>query len=160
MTAFTILVVTLALVGYLGFYSDVLDLAWLHHNFLQVLTGSVLFSFALSLYLYVTSFSKGKLLAAGGNTSVGFYNFFIGRELNPRIGCARCCPGGSALLPLPLASPLPCPSPTPLSTCLSSPPPPPPPFSAHLFHAMSSSLSECHPPSLFSSAFRSLTTVS
>ena len=29
---------------------------------------------------------KGVLTAEGGNTEVGFYNFFIGRELNPRIG--------------------------------------------------------------------------
>lgn len=78
--------VTLLLVGALGFYADVLNLAWIHANYLQLLTGSVLFSFALALYLYLSSFVKGKLLAAGGNTSVGFYNFFIGRELNPRIG--------------------------------------------------------------------------
>jgi len=86
MNGFSILVLTLALVGYLGFYHSLLDLPWVHRNFLQVLTGAVGFSFALSLYLYASSFVKGKLLAAGGNTSVGFYNFFIGRELNPRIG--------------------------------------------------------------------------
>ena len=63
-----------------------LDLAWMHRNFLPLLTGSVLFSFSLSLYLYLASFAKGALLATGGDTSVGFYNFFIGRELNPRIG--------------------------------------------------------------------------
>ena len=29
---------------------------------------------------------KEVLTAEGGNTEVGFYNFFMGRELNPRIG--------------------------------------------------------------------------
>mmetsp|Transcript_43519 Transcript_43519/g.111278 ORF Transcript_43519/g.111278 Transcript_43519/m.111278 type:complete len:423 (-) Transcript_43519:208-1476(-) len=86
MNGFTVLVATLAVVGYFGFYTHDLDLAWMHTHFLPLLSGSVLFSFALSAYLYLTSYLPGKLLAAGGNTSVGFYNFFIGRELNPRIG--------------------------------------------------------------------------
>lgn len=32
------------------------------------------------------SFAKGKLLARGGNTGYRLYDFFIGRELNPRLG--------------------------------------------------------------------------
>jgi delta14-sterol reductase/lamin-B receptor len=36
---------------------------------------------------YVSSFiPKGKILAKGGNTGSVVYDFFIGRELNPRIG--------------------------------------------------------------------------
>jgi hypothetical protein len=83
---FTVLIVTLAAVGYFGFYAKAVDLAWTHTHFLPLLTGSVIFSFALSCYLYLTSHISGRLLSAGGNTRVGFYNFFIGRELNPRIG--------------------------------------------------------------------------
>lgn len=36
---------------------------------------------------YVSSFfPAGKILAKGGNTGSAVYDYFIGRELNPRIG--------------------------------------------------------------------------
>jgi hypothetical protein len=36
---------------------------------------------------YLSSFyPEGKLLAKGGNTGSAVYDYFIGRELNPRIG--------------------------------------------------------------------------
>lgn len=60
--------VTLAVVGYFGFYTQQLDLAWVYINFVPLLSAAVLFSFALSACLYVTSFRKGALLAKGGNT--------------------------------------------------------------------------------------------
>jgi hypothetical protein len=51
------------------------------------MTASILLSSMLSLYLYISSFlKKGALLAAGGATGTPIYDFFIGRELNPRIG--------------------------------------------------------------------------
>lgn len=40
----------------------------------------------LSVYVYLESFSQNRLLASGGNTEYGIYNFFIGRALNPRVG--------------------------------------------------------------------------
>ncbi|XP_049599330.1 delta(14)-sterol reductase TM7SF2 [Syngnathus scovelli] len=44
-------------------------------------------SFMLSIYLYVCSFwAPPHALALGGNTGNPLYDFFIGRELNPRIG--------------------------------------------------------------------------
>ena len=43
------------------------------------------FSFALSLYLYASSFVGDKVLAEHGNTGFSLYDFFIGRELNPRL---------------------------------------------------------------------------
>jgi delta14-sterol reductase/lamin-B receptor len=53
----------------------------------QLIAASVLFSFALSIYLYTTSLLKQKLkLADGGQSDNMIYDFFIGRELNPRIG--------------------------------------------------------------------------
>ena len=51
----------------------------------EFLTGGILFCYGLSLYLYLRSFRPGKhLLAKGGNTGNHLYDFFIGRELNPR----------------------------------------------------------------------------
>ncbi|KAL7848530.1 hypothetical protein AOLI_G00232480 [Acnodon oligacanthus] len=44
-------------------------------------------SYLLALYLYVRSFwAHAHQLALGGNTGNPLYDFFIGRELNPRIG--------------------------------------------------------------------------
>jgi hypothetical protein len=64
-------------------------LAYLHTAYVQLATASLVFSAALSVYLYVASFAaekQGELLAAGGNTGWTVYDFFIGRQLNPRIG--------------------------------------------------------------------------
>ncbi|GKY92202.1 hypothetical protein MPSEU_000191400 [Mayamaea pseudoterrestris] len=41
---------------------------------------------ALSFYMYLGSFAGDKILADGGNSGNPIYDFFIGRELNPRIG--------------------------------------------------------------------------
>lgn len=78
--------VTMALVGYFGFYKRSLELSWAYDNYVPLMTASILFSLILSIYLYLRSFTKHALLAAGGNTGYVVYDFFIGRELNPRIG--------------------------------------------------------------------------
>ena len=57
----------------------------LYDEYLGLITISCLFSFALSLYLYASSFVGDKVLAEHGNTGFSFYDFFIGRELNPRL---------------------------------------------------------------------------
>ena len=80
--------VTMAAVAYFGFYTRSLNLSWAYDNYVPLLTASVIFSTLLSVYLYVRSFSAGAMLAAHGNTGVTVYDFFIGRELNPRIGTA------------------------------------------------------------------------
>ncbi len=36
--------------------------------------------------LYAASFRRGALLARGGSTGHALYDFFMGRELNPRLG--------------------------------------------------------------------------
>lgn len=47
---------------------------------------TIIACFALSLYLYLSSFVGNKILAAGGNSGNPVYDFWMGRELNPRIG--------------------------------------------------------------------------
>ncbi|GAA83605.1 hypothetical protein ASPFODRAFT_55985 [Aspergillus luchuensis CBS 106.47] len=62
-------------------------------HYVQILTANVLISFALATYLYISSFSVGtnypnkdlRELAAGGRTGNIIYDFYIGRELNPRV---------------------------------------------------------------------------
>jgi Delta14-sterol reductase len=81
-----------ALALYVGFWAPPaslwgLSLSWAYHNYVPLMTASILLSSMLSLYLYISSFLKnGALLAAGGATGTPIYDFFIGRELNPRIG--------------------------------------------------------------------------
>jgi delta14-sterol reductase/lamin-B receptor len=67
-----------------GFGPVPMDYAYDH--FAELAVATALFSYALSAYLYLSSFKKGALLAEGGNSGIAIYDFFIGRELNPRIG--------------------------------------------------------------------------
>mmetsp|Transcript_19337 Transcript_19337/g.32406 ORF Transcript_19337/g.32406 Transcript_19337/m.32406 type:complete len:317 (+) Transcript_19337:553-1503(+) len=61
-------------------------LEYIYDNYVQLATGAMMFSNILAVYVYVKSFHKGALLAKGGNTGNMLYDFFIGRELNPRLG--------------------------------------------------------------------------
>ena len=62
-------------------------------NYVQILTANVLIAYTLAIFLYVKSFSVNtkypnsdlRELAAGGNTGNLVYDFYIGRELNPRV---------------------------------------------------------------------------
>eukprot|EP01062_Namystynia_karyoxenos_P023306 TRINITY_DN19002_c0_g1_i1.p1 TRINITY_DN19002_c0_g1~~TRINITY_DN19002_c0_g1_i1.p1 ORF type:complete len:471 (+),score=143.81 TRINITY_DN19002_c0_g1_i1:98-1510(+) len=62
------------------------QLAVLYDEFPAMAGAAIALSSALSVYLYWKSFAPGTLLARGGNTGNPVYDFFIGRELNPRIG--------------------------------------------------------------------------
>uniref|UniRef100_A0A1A8GGB5 Delta(14)-sterol reductase LBR n=1 Tax=Nothobranchius korthausae TaxID=1143690 RepID=A0A1A8GGB5_9TELE len=62
------------------------DLTHIHSHFLQLAVASFLVSLLLSVYLFVRSRSAGLgELALGGNSGNVVYDFFKGRELNPRI---------------------------------------------------------------------------
>lgn len=60
-------------------------------NYLQLLTGNILLSYAISIWVYLRSFSvkagnsEMRELAKGGHTGNVIYDFYIGRELNPRV---------------------------------------------------------------------------
>jgi protein-S-isoprenylcysteine O-methyltransferase Ste14 len=61
-------------------------------NLIQILTANVLIAYSLAVYVYVASFSvkhpkdpNKRELAAGGHTGNVLYDWFIGRELNPRV---------------------------------------------------------------------------
>ncbi|KAJ2742800.1 erg24, C-14 sterol reductase [Coemansia sp. BCRC 34301] len=66
---------------------------WIADHFFQLATASYIFSSAQALLVYLGSFRSGPagdsspvLLALAGNSGNPVYDFFIGRELNPRIG--------------------------------------------------------------------------
>lgn len=87
----SLLVVAAAAAGVQAVKPGGVGLAWLHEHAAQVATASIAFSFGLSVYLYAASFARDgpgprgvRQLAEGGNSGVALYDFFIGRELNPR----------------------------------------------------------------------------
>jgi hypothetical protein len=63
-----------------------LPLDFIYDEYLTLITASVIFSTLLSVFVYIQSFLPGALLAEGGVSGNIIYDFFIGRELNPRIG--------------------------------------------------------------------------
>lgn len=59
---------------------------WLYDNYAQLAVASFIITLLMSVVLWAVSFRSGALLAKGGDTPSQIYNFYIGRELNPRIG--------------------------------------------------------------------------
>lgn len=64
---------------------------FISENYLQLLTANIILAFVISAYVYIRSFSVKssnndlRELAAGGHTGSLVYDFYIGRELNPRV---------------------------------------------------------------------------
>lgn len=72
------------------------ELQFLYDNFDKLILVTIIFSFAIAFFVYFISFiplrkknGKGtneRILSINGNTKNPIYDWFIGRELNPRIG--------------------------------------------------------------------------
>jgi protein-S-isoprenylcysteine O-methyltransferase Ste14 len=64
---------------------------FIYDNFTPLLTSNIILSYALATYCYLFSFTvkqgntDNRELAAGGHSGNMLYDWFIGRELNPRI---------------------------------------------------------------------------
>ncbi|XP_060773342.1 delta(14)-sterol reductase LBR isoform X2 [Neoarius graeffei] len=68
-----------------GVYNGV-DLVYIHTHFLQFYTSALLISILLSIYLFARSrWVSDDERAPAGNSGYAVYDFFMGRELNPRI---------------------------------------------------------------------------
>ncbi|KAG9475548.1 hypothetical protein GDO78_003770 [Eleutherodactylus coqui] len=64
-----------------------LPLSYVYDHFLEFAVASAIISLALSIFLYVKSLAAPESsLAPGGNSGNPLYDFFIGHELNPRVG--------------------------------------------------------------------------
>ena len=65
--------------------------SFINRNYIQLLSCEIIVAFSLAIFVYIHSFSvkahnkEKRELAAGGHTGNMIYDFFIGRELNPRI---------------------------------------------------------------------------
>ncbi|XP_025091880.1 lamin-B receptor-like isoform X2 [Pomacea canaliculata] len=85
LNGFHALLFTLLCLG-LAVYFKV-PLTVIHTKFFKLLTTAVVFSFTLSIFLYIKSrFTPSSMLAEPGNTGNIIYDFFMGHELNPRMG--------------------------------------------------------------------------
>jgi len=64
---------------------------FMYDKYLQIMTTNLILAYMLATYVYVRSFSvkpgnpEFRELAAGGHSGNMLYDWFIGRELNPRI---------------------------------------------------------------------------
>eukprot|EP00879_Flechtneria_rotunda_P016886 GHRR01017676.1.p1 GENE.GHRR01017676.1~~GHRR01017676.1.p1 ORF type:complete len:424 (+),score=84.03 GHRR01017676.1:223-1494(+) len=85
LNAFQTLVIGYGTAALLSFGLGVLDLTWITTNFITLTTAAIIFSTLLAVVVYIMSFAQGALLAHGGNSGVAVYDFWMGRELNPRI---------------------------------------------------------------------------
>ena len=70
----------------IGYFFFKLPVTIVYDRFLALACAAAFFSFTLSTYLYIKSHDKNALLALGGNTGNFIYDWFMGRELNPRLG--------------------------------------------------------------------------
>ncbi|KAI1115937.1 putative C-14 sterol reductase [Nemania sp. NC0429] len=95
MNAFSSTLVHLAICA-VGTYlrgADFIVWTYIADNYIQLLTANILISTVQAIYIYVNSFSVDtnypnkdmRELAAGGHTGNLIYDFYIGRELNPRV---------------------------------------------------------------------------
>ncbi|XP_078673907.1 delta(14)-sterol reductase TM7SF2-like isoform X1 [Branchiostoma floridae x Branchiostoma belcheri] len=83
--AFFAFVVSLAAFG--AAYHYKVPLSWVYDNYLQLASTAIAFSFIMSVLLYIKARRAPKAaLSPVGNSGNVIYDFFIGHELNPRIG--------------------------------------------------------------------------
>uniref|UniRef100_W5KSB9 Delta(14)-sterol reductase LBR n=1 Tax=Astyanax mexicanus TaxID=7994 RepID=W5KSB9_ASTMX len=81
---FSALIISALAVGGAVYYE--VDLSYVHAHFLQFYTSALLLSILLSIYLFIRSRCASEdERAPAGNTGHVVYDFFMGRELNPRI---------------------------------------------------------------------------
>eukprot|EP00882_Tetradesmus_deserticola_P008796 GHRQ01009279.1.p1 GENE.GHRQ01009279.1~~GHRQ01009279.1.p1 ORF type:complete len:422 (+),score=115.16 GHRQ01009279.1:145-1410(+) len=84
LNAMSVFAITYGTAAALSFGLGVLDLSWVTRNFIPLTTAAIIFSSALAVAVYAASFLPNRLLSPHGNSGVFVYDFWMGRELNPR----------------------------------------------------------------------------
>jgi hypothetical protein len=82
------LVLTVAVVAAIDAFKpfgDAYTWVWIYDHWSQLITSTIVFSFALSVFLYWHSFQASAGILADGAAGIPLYDFFLGRELNPRV---------------------------------------------------------------------------
>eukprot|EP00796_Vickermania_ingenoplastis_P001557 gene1557-941_t len=68
-------------------FAGIIDLTYLCEMFSALMMAAILISTIMSIVLYCASYRSDRVLTAlGGNSGNLFYDFWMGRELNPRTG--------------------------------------------------------------------------
>ncbi|CAI6329360.1 unnamed protein product [Periconia digitata] len=87
-----IFILTILAAGTVVEGADFIVWTFISDNYVGLLTTNILIAYALATYVYVASFSvkhpkdpNQRELAAGGHSGNVLYDWFIGRELNPRV---------------------------------------------------------------------------
>lgn len=90
-----LITVLLGRIYYIGDF-NLPELAFLYENILPLIVTTWEFSIILATFCYIGSFipligkngkgTKERILAVGGNSGNPMFDWFIGRELNPRVG--------------------------------------------------------------------------
>jgi delta14-sterol reductase len=84
--AFSTLVLSFAITAGIIATQGASAFAKLYDHWPGLVTASIVMSVLQAVYVYAVSFQGDKLLAKGGNSGNVLFDWFIGRELNPRIG--------------------------------------------------------------------------
>jgi hypothetical protein len=80
------MIVSVAMVGCLCLVNGLAPLLWVADHYFQLAVSGIIFSSFLALFLYMFSYrSSDVVVALGGNSGYPLYDFWMGRELNPRI---------------------------------------------------------------------------
>lgn len=66
------------------FFIPIIPLSWAADHFLELISGATILAVSLSVALYGTSHIPGKVLAPSGTSGNPAYDFWMGREMNPR----------------------------------------------------------------------------
>ncbi|KAF4018329.1 hypothetical protein G4228_009949 [Cervus hanglu yarkandensis] len=77
-------ILTSALVGACFFWN--VELYYVYRHFLQFALAAIVFAVGLSVYLYARALKAPRDELSPASSGNAIYDFFIGRELNPRIG--------------------------------------------------------------------------
>ncbi|XP_022243632.1 lamin-B receptor-like isoform X6 [Limulus polyphemus] len=82
---FAELIVSLLVLFVLGYFN--FPLTFVYSHFIHLIVASVLFSFVFSVWLYFKSFQAPTYnINPEATTGYQYYDFFVGREVHPRIG--------------------------------------------------------------------------
>ncbi|KAJ3311950.1 hypothetical protein HDV04_003559 [Boothiomyces sp. JEL0838] len=83
---FNSFLVTMSLLLSLVYKHGLKPLLWIADRYVQLAIAGIIFSFTLSLALYLRSFRSNQVVVSVcGNSGYPIYDFWMGRELNPRI---------------------------------------------------------------------------
>ncbi|XP_053460022.1 delta(14)-sterol reductase LBR isoform X1 [Nycticebus coucang] len=84
LNGFYAFLLTSAVIGTSLFWG--VELSYVYSHFLQFALAATIFSVVLSVYLYVRSLKAPRSELSPASSGNAVYDFFIGHELNPRIG--------------------------------------------------------------------------